>query len=35
MTFSWPWALLSLLVIPLLFGITWCCGGADGGRRCG
>ena len=23
MTFSWPWALASLLVIPLLFGITW------------
>jgi Ca-activated chloride channel homolog len=23
MTFSWPWALLSLLVIPILFGVTW------------
>lgn len=23
MTFSWPWALLSLLIIPILFGITW------------
>jgi Ca-activated chloride channel family protein len=23
MTFSWPWALLSLLVIPILLGITW------------
>ena len=23
MTFSWPWALVSLLIIPLLIGITW------------
>ena len=23
MTFSWPWALLSLLIIPILLGITW------------
>jgi Ca-activated chloride channel family protein len=23
MTFSWPWALVSLLVIPLLYGILW------------
>ncbi|HSU37622.1 MAG TPA: VWA domain-containing protein [Propionibacteriaceae bacterium] len=23
MTFNWPWALASLLVIPLLLGITW------------
>jgi Ca-activated chloride channel family protein len=23
MTFSWPWALLSLLIIPILFGIMW------------
>jgi Ca-activated chloride channel homolog len=23
MTFSWPWALVSLLIIPILCGITW------------
>jgi Ca-activated chloride channel homolog len=23
MTFNWPWALLSLLVVPLIFGIAW------------
>ena len=23
MTFSWPWALVSLLIIPLLWGIIW------------
>ena len=23
MTFSWPWALVSLLIIPLLYGVTW------------
>jgi Ca-activated chloride channel homolog len=23
MTFSWPWALVSLLIIPILYGITW------------
>ena len=23
MTFTWPWALLSLLIIPILFGVTW------------
>ena len=23
MTFSWPWALLSLLLIPIVWGVTW------------
>jgi Ca-activated chloride channel family protein len=23
MTFSWPWALLSLLLIPIMLGVTW------------
>ena len=23
MTFSWPWALVSLLAIPIVYGITW------------
>ena len=23
MSFSWPWALLSLLIIPILVGVTW------------
>ena len=33
MTFSWPWALLSLLIIPLLWESSGCFGGADGERR--
>ena len=23
MTFSWPWALMSLLIIPLVCGVIW------------
>ena len=23
MTFSWPWALLSLLIIPIVAGVVW------------
>ena len=29
MTFSWPWALLSLLIIPIV-AVVWCCGDAGG-----